>query len=328
MLLKTYRERVQSRKRATADRGEPKYDELPQLADTDIRHSWDVWTDRSLGTLNRLTATSRRGALAEVTEGRCLDLTLPLGEPAPPLYDRRPLGHRVFARTRSMIEDELEHLDTQSSSQWDSLRHFSAGRHGFYGGVADWDSVAAANLGIHRWLEVGVVLRGVVVDLPAHWSAARTSVDPFDEHAVTVQELCSVVSRCNVRFQRGDLLLLRTGWLKRFRSAGGVSAETRAMPPGVGLHAGPEMARYLWDSGLFAVAADNPAVEVLPGDPKVGSLHRRCLAGLGMPFGELWDLENLADWSATNKRYACCVVSVPLHVVGGVASPANAMALV
>lgn len=307
---------------------EPEYEELPELADTNIRHSWYVWPDRSLGTLNRLTPSTRRSAVAEVTEGGCLDLTLPLGEPAPPLYGRRPLGHRVFPRTRSMIEDELEHFDTQSSSQWDSLRHFSAGRHGFYGGVTDWESEAAVELGIHRWLEVGVVVRGVLVDLPAYWTAAGMSVDPFEEHAVTVEELCSAVSRCDIRFQQGDLLLLRTGWLERFRSAGGVPPEVRAMPLGVGLHAGAEMARFLWDSGLFAVAVDNPAVEVLPGDPRVGSLHRRCLAGLGMPFGELWDLETLAGWSSSSRRYACCVVSVPLHVVGGVASPANAMALV
>ena len=48
---------------------------------------------------------------------------------------------------------------------------------------------------------------------------------------------------------------------------------------------------------------------------------------LGMPLGELWDLEELAAACATTGRYECCVASVPLNVPGGVASPANAMAI-
>jgi hypothetical protein len=64
------------------------------------------------------------------------------------------------------------------------------------------------------------------------------------------------------------------------------------------------------------------------GDAAIGSLHRRLIAGLGMPLGELWDLDELAATCAAAGRYECCVVSVPLNVPGGVASPANAMAIV
>jgi hypothetical protein len=100
------------------------------------------------------------------------------------------------------------------------------------------------------------------------------------------------------------------------------------MPVGVGLEASEEMARMLWNSHVFAVAADNPAVEVLPGDPAVGSLHRRLIPALGMPLGELWDLEHLAEHAEVHRIYEYCVVSVPLHIIGGVASTANAMAIV
>ncbi len=305
---------------------EPSYDELPVLAGTDIRHSWEVWADRTRGTLNRLTPEGRLRALAEVSDGRCIDLTLPLGEPAPPLYGRPALHHQVFARTRSMIEETLDRFDTQASSQWDSLRHFGAGRHGFYGNVAEWDSAESRALGIDRWLEVGIVTRGVLVDLPSYWDRKGMVVDPLVERSIGVEELRGALSTNGVSLARGDLLLVRTGWLSRVRDVG-TPSDPEEMPRGVGLSGSSDMAAFLWDAGLFAVAADNPAVEVLPGDPAVGSLHRRCLAGLGMPFGELWDLERLAAEALASGRSTCCVVSVPLHLVGGVASPANAMAL-
>ena len=306
---------------------EPRYDELPELPGTDIRHAWEVWDDRKLGTLNRLTPERRLAALAQVVEGECIDLTLPLDQPDPPLYGRPRFEHRVHALHPSMIDDEFVHLNPQASSQWDALRHFGAGRNGFFGGVEAWDSPPAVELGIHTWLTVGVVTRGVLLDLPRFWQASGQAVDAFEERAITVDELQATADLMGARPGPGDVILLRTGWVDQMRRDG-FPAEHLAMPVGVGLHAGPEMARYLWDAGVFAVAADNPAVEVLPGDPAVGSLHRRCLAGLGLPFGELWDLEGLAAWSVRSQRATCCVVSVPLHVPGGVASPANAMALV
>lgn len=310
----------------TSAQGEPCYDELPLLEGTDIRHSWEVWADRTRGTLNRLTPQGRLRALSEVLEGRCIDLTLPLGEPDPPLYGRPTLEHHVFARTRSMIEETLDHFDPQASSQWDSLRHFGAGRHGFYGSVADWDSSESRALGIQNFLEVGIVTRGVLVDLARYWSEAGLDVDPLVERPIGADELREAVSATGVTLAKGDLLLVRTGWLSRIRSSD-ASSNAEEMPRGVGLSGSTDMAGFLWDAGLFAVAADNPAVEVLPGDPAVGSLHRRCISGLGMPFGELWDLESLASESVTTGRSTFCVFSVPLHLVGGVASPANAMAL-
>jgi kynurenine formamidase len=259
--------------------------------------------------------------------GVCINLTLPLDQPGPRLFGRPDLAHEVYARSASMIEDRLDDLDPQASSQWDSLRHFSAGRSGFYGGVKDWQSAASEALGIHRWLEVGIVVRGVLIDMPRYWEQEGQQVDPFDERAVTVDEIGAAADRCGIAFTSADLLLVRTGWLRRFRDSE-VSPGQAEKPVGAGLHAGTGMARFLWDHHLVAVAADNPAVEVLPGDPQVGSLHRRCLAGLGMPFGELWDLETLADHCAGVGRWTCCVVSVPLNVTGGVGSPANAMAIV
>jgi kynurenine formamidase len=294
------------------------YDELPELGDLGVRHAWDVWPN-SLGTLNRITPQSVLRALAIPRQGRRISLDLPLGSVDPPLYGRTQLTHRVFDRNRNMVEDELTDLDPQGSTQWDSLRHIRAGRFGHFRGGP------GPELGIDAFAGHGLVMRGVLLDLPAYWGQP---VDAFTERSITAAELTACADRAAVAIEEGDLLLVRTGWLAAYRSRGGVPGDMLAMPTSVGLDASADMARFLWDSGCCAVAADNPAVEVLPGSRAVGSLHRRLIPALGMPLGELWDLDGLAAACAQAGRYEVCVVSVPLRVPGGVASPANAVAII
>ena len=87
------------------------------------------------------------------------------------------------------------------------------------------------------------------------------------------------------------------------------------------------MARWLWDRGVAAVATDNPAVEVAPGDPAVGSLHRRLIPLLGFALGELFDFGRLALDSAADGKYTSLFMAAPLNLPGGVGSPGNAVAV-
>ena len=305
----------------------PAYDDLPALPGSDVRHAWQVWGahDR-LGTMNRVTEHTVLAALRVPGQGMRFSLDLPLGAIDPPLYGRQQFAHRVFDRNRNMVEDEITYVDPQGSSQWDSLRHIRAGRSGHFGGLAA-DDEQVAELGIDTLVRFGLVLRGVLLDLPRYWAASGQRVDPHSEYAISVSELGACASFQHTKWQPGDLLMVRTCFLAAYRERGGVPEDDLAMPTTAGLVASADMARFLWDGGFAAVAADNPAVEVLPGDPAIGSLHRRLIPALGMPLGELWNLEELAGACAADGRYECCVVSVPLHVPGGVASPANAMAI-
>ena len=56
-------------------------------------------------------------------------------------------------------------------------------------------------------------------------------------------------------------------------------------------------------------------------------LHIRLLALLGIPIGEMWDLEALAADCAADGRYGFLLTSSPLALRGGVGSPANAIAV-
>ncbi|MDO8945058.1 MAG: hypothetical protein Q7U75_17890, partial [Desulfobacterales bacterium] len=92
-----------------------------------------------------------------------------------------------------------------------------------------------------------------------------------------------------------------------------------------GLEGSEEMAEYLWDSGVAAIASDNPAVEVMPGNPVVGLLHRRLIPLLGFPLGEFFTFGPLAQDCERDGKYTGLFVSAPLNLPGGVGSPANAL---
>lgn len=120
----------------------------------------------------------------------------------------------------------------------------------------------------------------------------------------------------------GDVLCLRAGWMDNYRGSGAEErrrlAETSVWP---GLDASGEITELLWDWGIAAVAADSPAVEVAPGSPTVGSLHRRLIPLLGMPLRELFDFEALAGECGRLGRQEFLFVGVPLNLPGDVGSP-------
>jgi hypothetical protein len=55
--------------------------------------------------------------------------------------------------------------------------------------------------------------------------------------------------------------------------------------------------------------------------------HFRLRPLLGIPLGELWDLDRLADDCARDGVYEFFLTSAPLNLHTGAASPANALAI-
>ncbi len=129
--------------------------------------------------------------------------------------------------------------------------------------------------------------------------------------------------------------MLRTGWLEWYKSLDATGREELrdSLGPGEAQHACPglaasqETAAWLWDRQIAAIAADNVAVEALPVDPAVGFQHRRLIALQGMPLGELWDVEELAQACTQDGSYEFMLVAIPLNLPGGVGSPANTYAI-
>ncbi len=308
----------------------PDFDQLPVLDGLGLRHAWDAFgRDDELGTVKLLTPERVRQAAGLVRDGRVYNVVVPVNAIDPPLYGREPLKHTVFAINRNSWDDRLDNFYLQSSSQWDGLRHVKAREFGFWGGRTNDEELqpGAGPLGVEHWVEHGFVGRGVLLDLGRRLEAAG-GYDPFTERHVTADELDAAAREQGVEVREGDIVCVRFGWMTRYRSLDADGRkEASTAREFVGLRPDEDMARWIWNHHIAALACDNPAVEASPGDPKIGSLHRRVLPLLGLALGELFDFDRLADACAEDGRYEFLFVAVPLYVPGGVGSPGNAIAI-
>jgi len=310
----------------TDPRTEPTYDELLARTDAPPGSSWGLWPDpQVLGCLNRITPERRLRAAGLVQTGEVFALDLDPEVPDPPLFHRVRLEREVTWLGDVGHDEILSNYNTQSSTQWDGFRHIRSREHGFYGGVADEDH------GVHHWADHGIVTRGVLADV------ARTRhIDPGEAEVITPEEVAATLDAQGVAVERGDILLIRTGWTTWYRSLDAAGREAAAgIRQGCGLRAGVGTTRFLWDLGIAAVAGDQPALEVFPpgtgaeesNDPEQQFMHFQLLPRLGMPIGELFDLDALADACAADGRYDFMFTSAPLRIRNGVASPPNALAI-
>jgi kynurenine formamidase len=308
----------------------PSYDELPVLDKLGLPCAWGVFGEGDqLGCLNKLTPKRVLQSAALVLKGEVISLDLPMNAIDPPLYRREPAQHEIFRISRNSLDDRLDSFFLQSTSQWDGFRHVQAREFGFWGGETDDSKFqpGAGPLGIEHWAEHGMVGRGVLLDV-ARYLSARGDYDPFVKLRITPELLDDVARAQDVELLPGDVLCIRTGWIARYLAL--TAEEKHAFEPPyefAGVDGSESAARWLWDHHVAALTADNPAVEVSPGDPAVGSLHRRAVPLLGLPLGELLDFEKLAVACQADSRYDFQFAAVPLKVVGAVGSPANAIAI-
>jgi kynurenine formamidase len=267
-------------------------------------------------------------ATGAVCDGDVFALNLPVDEPDPPLFGREPIRHEIFALDRNNVDERLDAYYPQASSQWDGLRHVRAREAGFFGGRTDDPLPGAGPQGIERWARRGIVGRGVLLDVERQRRESGAPFDPLDGEALTSADLAATAGAQGVALRDGDILCVRTGWIGAYRELDGEGRAAMATSPrSAGLRADEDMARWLWDAGCAAVCLDNPAVEAIPGDPAVGSLHRRLIPMLGFALAELLDLDALAGACAADGRWEFLFVAAPMHLPGGVGSPANAVAI-
>jgi hypothetical protein len=218
-----------------------------------------------------------------------------------------------------------------------SLRHIQ-GPDGFYGGWRGDPAEDPGPLGIQHWAGPGIIGRGVLIDL-AEFAAGgaertRAGYDPFSARRFTADDIEVALAVQGVQLRSGDILCVRTGWIDKYLALDAAGREALAAKLTnlmgyhcAGLSGSEEMSQFLWDSGAAAVAADSPAVETVPMDPAIGSLHLRLITSLGFAIGELFDFAALAAACHADGRYDFLFASVPLNVTGGVGSPANAVAV-
>ena len=335
----------------------------------------DFGPNDQLGRINLLTAEKVRQGVAEVREGLVFCLSLPLDYPGGNVLNprRHPPALRPTDRDgkpnmnfplrkenpayHDVVCDDAALLHLQYSTQWDSLAHvgplFDADGDGvdealFYNGYRAGEHVlgpveyhdgeetpregpmGARALGIETMAAAGMQGRGVLLDLHAHFGDAR--------QVVGYDDMMRVIDADDVEIEPGDMLCLHTGFVA-------LLLEMNRQPDGEALGDAcaaldgldERLLRWITDSGIAALIADNYAVEHYPrpvpenagpGTCAALPLHEHCLFRLGLPLAELWHLSELAAWLRGHSRHRFLLTAPPLRLPGAVGSPVTPIATV
>jgi kynurenine formamidase len=316
----------------------PRYVDLPVVEGAPAGSSWGLWgSEDQLGCLNKVTPEAVRNAAAAVKDGTVFSLNASLAIFETPLFGRPGVVHEVVELDRGLVRDEtLSSYNTQASSQWDGFRHAQSRGHGFYNGLPENE------VSISVWAERGMAGRGLLLDLEGYREVEGRPLRFSDADPIDVADLRGCIAMQGVTVEQGDFLVLHTGWLDwaRRTSPEGLPDDLRTP----GLMPSRETLALLWDLQVAAVGSDVPAVEVWPpgafstqeqrlaarSDPRELAgifMHADLIALLGLPLGELWDTGRLARACREDDRWEFLLTAAPLNLPGGVASPANVVAV-
>lgn len=309
-------------------------------------NNWRRWgEDDQRGTANLITPETIVLAASLIVEGLVVSLAIPIDSRVPVHATRPSAVHTyVFAGSDYIVgsptnerfnpglqwTDDCLFTALHGSTHWDGLAHIGRDDvlyNGFWCGAVTAAGGAARN-GIEHQAE-SFVGRGVLLDLCR--DAGRRSLQRGD--VITEEMLDHVATSQGVEIRAGDMVLVRTGYLRLWYELDRASPDfpLRAQEwwsgePGLGL-GGLEWCRR---GNIAAVAADNWAVEVFPTESADGGpspIHEVGIQGLGLTLGEFWWLEDLATMCAERGRWDFFLAAQPLRVASGSGSILNPVAI-
>jgi len=285
-----------------------------------VTKNWGRWgPEDERGALNRITPDVVKRAVATVESGQPLSLAVPMAPGQGPIFaGRQPLQHFMTRHGGDYaaglpekgfgFADDYLLVATHGTTHVDALSHIW--QDGLMWNGFSSNTVTSRGAKYCDIAQAGpITTRAILVDLD----------DGRDgpERPIAVDELAAGVAATGVTPEEGDALLIRTGWLRRWRE-GSATVEQWS-----GLH--PECADWIDEQGFSLVGADNIAVEFGPApDPlDAAPLHVALVRNCGIYLLELMDLEAVA----ATGRHAFLLCVAPMPLAGGVGSPVNPVAV-
>jgi kynurenine formamidase len=286
-----------------------------------------------------------RKFIRDVTRARIFDLAPVWDENSPIASVNPPYSmslNATHASTRGTFGDggklsftsEIQQFSGQHGApSIDAIGHI--GRDGkLFGGVdaeaATSDARGIGRSGVGAHLDIAhyptgaLVTRGVMLDVARF---VNGNLDPLPpQFEITAQHLERTAKAHDVDLQRGDTILIRTGWGQHFSANPALYKGDFSPGPGV------DGARFLIRTGARAVGNDTltfeqrPPVVGTPGTPsfQVFPVHMVLIADNGINIIENYFLEELAQ----ARAYEFLLVVPPLKIRGGTGSALRSFALV
>lgn len=283
-----------------------------------------------IGTLNMMTEASQLQVLSQIVSGEVYDLSVDyfvgmpsfhsLGDPGYQYWlthtphgtvvdNPNGLGEAMNQKV-SYTGDAIS-MYTHMGTHIDALNHF-----GLNGKI--WNGFTPEeHLGDKGWKKTGaetippIIARGVLLDV----AAAKGPLPK--NYRITAADLQLTLKKENVRLQKGDVVLIRTGQAQHYENA----ADYLDNYPGISLGA---VKWLVEEMDIMLLGADNLSFEAFPPERADNwvPVHTYLLAEKGAMFIEQMFLEELS----ANEVYEFAFIAASLKLRGASGSPMRPVA--
>ena len=297
--------------------------------------NWGRWgQDDQLGTMNHITPETRRRAVSLVQEGVTVSCSRSLSNAPGPDVLSQPV-HFMIESGEGYAHDEKAGpaRPAQTSSDFigvafhgHTVTHVDSLSHFFFDGKmyngkpsslvstrygATWESIEV--------LQGGILARGVLLDIP------RLRRVPWlnPGEGVMREDLEAAEAAQGVRVEPGDVLLVRTGQLRRRAELGPWNIAAHG---GTGTHA--NCLPFYHERSIAMLGSDTGNSLQHPGfDQLTNPVHQVGIVGMGLWILDNADLDALTEACQERGRWEFMLTINPLRIEGGTGSPANPVAV-
>lgn len=285
-----------------------------------MTRNWGRWgPDDERGCLNLVDEAATLRGLAAARRGQCVTLGLPVGNGAGPAAAFRPPVQHLFMRDGGDYAAGLPerpgygYADDLLIVPCHGTTHLDALAHVWKDGLL-YNGVSAGTVTSRGAQRSGIGTAGPIVTRGLFVDAAGDEPSSAPVRVSAVEER---LRSADIQPMPGDALLVRTGWLRDWRSGRASSTSWAGLDM--------DCVDWLDEHGIALVGADTITVEVQPSRVPGSALplHVALIRDRGLPLLELLDLEQLADTGAVELL----LVVSPLNLTGGSGSPVAPVAV-
>jgi len=172
-------------------------------------------------------------------------------------------------------------------------------------------------LGIENYKN-GIISKGILIDVPLLHSKKYIEAG----YKVTLKDILDFEKKYNVKIEKGDVLLIRTGrWIEKQ-----IRGDWNFPKKAAGIHY--NIIHLLSEREISVLGSDGTNDSHPPLIKEEGSpIHMLTIVAMGMPLLDNFNLEELSEIAKEENKWEFLISLQPLRLEGGTGSPLNAIAI-